>query len=89
MRFVAGLRRVCLGYLAVCEGDLVATATTSKTSGINVEPIAAAHIDSFHRALDVVAREKKYLSMLEATPLPQTRKFVMGMIAKAIHNSSP
>lgn len=51
-------------------------------SGIGIEPIAAAHIDSFHHALDVVAREKKYLSMLEATPLPQTRDFVMGMIEK-------
>ncbi|MDO3436579.1 GNAT family N-acetyltransferase [Rhizobium sp. CBN3] len=60
----------------------MATATTPKTSGVNVEPIAAAYIDSFHRALDAVAREKKYLSMLEATPLPQTREFVMGMIAK-------
>lgn len=56
-------------------------ATASDTSGIRIEPIAAAHIDSFHRALDVVAREKKYLSMLEATPLPDTRAFVMGMIA--------
>ncbi|MDC7741757.1 GNAT family N-acetyltransferase [Rhizobium binxianense] len=51
-------------------------------SGIRIEPIAAAHIDSFHYALDVAAREKKYLSMLEATPLPQTRDFIMGMIEK-------
>ena len=51
-------------------------------SSVRIEPIAATHIDSFHRALDTVAREKKYLSMLEATPLPQTRDFVMGMIAK-------
>ncbi len=51
-------------------------------SGVRIEAIAAAHIDSFHRTLDIVAREKKYLSMIEATPLPQTREFVMGMIAK-------
>ncbi|MBB4572522.1 GNAT superfamily N-acetyltransferase [Rhizobium lentis] len=51
-------------------------------SGIRIEAITAAHIDSFHRTLDIVAREKKYLSMTEATPLPQTREFVMGMIAK-------
>ncbi|MBX4896576.1 GNAT family N-acetyltransferase [Rhizobium bangladeshense] len=49
---------------------------------IRIEPIAAAHIESFHRTLDLVAREKKYLTLLEATPLPQTRDFVMGMIAK-------
>ncbi|MGO8264223.1 GNAT family N-acetyltransferase, partial [Rhizobium ruizarguesonis] len=57
-------------------------AASSDMPGIRIEPIAAAHIYSFHHALDVVAREKKYLSMLEATPLPQTREFVMGMIAK-------
>ncbi|NKM31057.1 GNAT family N-acetyltransferase [Rhizobium laguerreae] len=57
-------------------------AALSDTPGNRIEPIAAAHIDSFHDALDVIAREKKYLSMLEATPLPQTREFVMGMIAK-------
>lgn len=57
-------------------------AALSDTPGIRIEPIAAVHIDSFHHALDVVAREKKYLPMLEATPLPQTREFVMGMIAK-------
>lgn len=51
-------------------------------SAVSIEPIAAAHIDGFHRALDTVAREKKYLSMLEASPLPQTRDFVMGMIEK-------
>jgi len=57
-------------------------AASSDKSGIRIEPIAAVHIDSFHHALDVVAREKKYLSMLEATPLPQMREFVMDMIAK-------
>ncbi|MBX5045958.1 GNAT family N-acetyltransferase [Rhizobium lentis] len=57
-------------------------APSPNASGARIEPIAATHIDSFHRALDVVAREKKYLSMLEATPLPETREFVMGMIAK-------
>ncbi|ARQ58857.1 UNVERIFIED_ORG: RimJ/RimL family protein N-acetyltransferase [Rhizobium etli] len=56
--------------------------TSRDTSGIRIEPIAAAHSDSFHRALDTVAREKKFLSMFEAPPLPQTRDFVMDMIAK-------
>ncbi|EJT04821.1 N-acetyltransferase GCN5 [Rhizobium sp. CCGE 510] len=58
------------------------SAASPDTSRIRIEPIAAAHVDSFHNALDVVAREKKYLSMLEAAPLPQMREFVMGMIAK-------
>ena len=52
-------------------------------SDIAIVPIAPEHIESFHRALDTVAREKKYLSMLEATPLPETREFILGMIRKA------
>jgi RimJ/RimL family protein N-acetyltransferase len=45
-----------------------------------VVPIAPEHIESFHRALDTVARERKYLTLLEAPPLPQTRDFVMENI---------
>ena len=40
------------------------------------------HIEEFHRAVDVVARERKFLSYLEAPPLSQSREFVLGMIAK-------
>ncbi|EJZ18029.1 GNAT family N-acetyltransferase [Rhizobium sp. Pop5] len=56
--------------------------TGADMSAVRIEPITTAHIDGFHRALDIVARERKYLSMLEASPLPQTRDFVMGMIEK-------
>ena len=45
-----------------------------------IEPIAAEHIEGFHKALDTVAREREYLTMLEAFPLEQTRAFVLGMI---------
>lgn len=44
-------------------------------------PIAPEHIDGFHRALDIVARERKYLSFLEAPPLAGMRDFVRGNIA--------
>jgi RimJ/RimL family protein N-acetyltransferase len=37
-------------------------------------------VEGFHRALDTVARERKYLTLLEAPPLSQTREFVLGMI---------
>jgi len=43
-------------------------------------PIAPEHIESFHRALDTVARERKYLTLFEAPQLPQTREFVMENI---------
>jgi RimJ/RimL family protein N-acetyltransferase len=42
--------------------------------------MAPQHIESFHRALDIVAREPKYLTLLEAPPLPETREFVLNII---------
>ncbi|CUW90043.1 GNAT family N-acetyltransferase [Rhizobium pusense] len=46
----------------------------------NIEPIRAEHVESFHRALDAVSRERKYLSFLEAPPLDAVRAFVLDMI---------
>lgn len=47
---------------------------------IVIEPIRKAHVESFHRALDIVARERKYLTFLEAPPLESTRAFICEMI---------
>ncbi len=52
------------------------------TPEIEIAAITAAHIDGFHDALDAVARERKYLTMLEAPPLPRIREFVLDMIDK-------
>jgi ribosomal protein S18 acetylase RimI-like enzyme len=41
-----------------------------------VRPITEADIPEFHRVLDVVAREKKYLSFVEAPPLDSAAAFV-------------
>jgi len=49
---------------------------------IAIVPFASEHIESFHHALDVVSRERKYLSFLEAPPLDQARRFVMDRIAR-------
>lgn len=46
----------------------------------SVAPIEPEHIESFHCALDTVARERKFLTLLEALPLPQTHEFVMNNI---------
>jgi RimJ/RimL family protein N-acetyltransferase len=40
------------------------------------------HTEEVHRVLDIVARERKFLSYLEAPPLAQSREFVLEMIAK-------
>jgi RimJ/RimL family protein N-acetyltransferase len=42
--------------------------------------IAPKHIEGYHRAVDAVARERRYLTLLEAFPLPQTRDFVLRLI---------
>jgi ribosomal protein S18 acetylase RimI-like enzyme len=46
-----------------------------------IEPIAEAHIAGFRAALDRVARERRYLALLEAPPLERTAEFVRGNIA--------
>jgi ribosomal protein S18 acetylase RimI-like enzyme len=44
--------------------------------------ISEKHITGFREALDVVAREKKYLAMTKAFPPAETRKFVRNGLAK-------
>jgi len=49
-----------------------------------IAPISAEHIVSFRSALDQVAREKRYLAMIEAPPLEQVASFVGENIKKGI-----
>ncbi len=42
--------------------------------------ISESHVEGFHAALDRVAREKRYLALLEAPPMEDTRKFVLENI---------
>src|SRR5437868_1447289 len=49
---------------------------------MEIVPIAADHIEGFHRALDFVARERRYLAFLKAPPLESVRAFVLDNIAK-------
>jgi RimJ/RimL family protein N-acetyltransferase len=49
---------------------------------IEIVPISPGHIDSFHRALDIVVRERRYLAMLEAPPIEEFRGFVQNIISR-------
>lgn len=49
---------------------------------MKIVPIAAEHIESFHRALDLVARERRYLAFLAAPPIESTRAFVLNNIER-------
>ena len=47
---------------------------------VDIVPIEEGHIEGFHRALDLVARERRYLAFLEAPPPESTRAFVLDHI---------
>ena len=51
-------------------------------NAVEIVPIAEGHIESFHRTLDIVARERRYLAFLEAPPLPSTRAFILDVIGQ-------
>jgi ribosomal protein S18 acetylase RimI-like enzyme len=48
----------------------------------DIVPIREEHIDGFHRALDIVARERRYLAFLQAPPIEETRAFVRNNIER-------
>ncbi|SMF74498.1 Protein N-acetyltransferase, RimJ/RimL family [Xaviernesmea oryzae] len=50
------------------------------SGAVSIEAMRPEHIESFHRALDTVSRERKYLTFLEAPPLESTRSFILDMI---------
>ena len=54
-------------------------------TSVRIEPMTLDHVDGYRRALDVVARERKYLTMLEARPEPDTLHFVKSNL----ENGSP
>ena len=45
-----------------------------------IVPIAEEHISGFRAAVDVVARERKYLAHLEAPPFEETKRFILRNI---------
>jgi ribosomal protein S18 acetylase RimI-like enzyme len=49
-----------------------------------VAPITAEDADSFHACLGAVARERKYLALLDAPPLERTREFVTLNVEKMV-----
>lgn len=54
----------------------------SLSTTVEIAPIAAEFIGGYWRAVDTVARERRYLTLPEAFPLPETRKFVLRLMDK-------
>jgi ribosomal protein S18 acetylase RimI-like enzyme len=51
---------------------------------VTIVPIAEEHIPGFRLCLDVVARERRYLALLEAPPMDAVAAFVRSNIAASI-----
>jgi len=51
-------------------------------SDVAIEPLAIEQIASFHAALDAVARERQFLTFLEAPPLEPTIQFISSSLTK-------
>lgn len=49
---------------------------------IEIVPIAPDHIEAFHHTLDLVARGRRYLALLEAPPIESFRAFVGDIIKR-------
>jgi RimJ/RimL family protein N-acetyltransferase len=49
---------------------------------VTICSIREEHIEGYHAALDVVARERRYLAFLEAPPIEASRRFVVRNIAE-------
>jgi RimJ/RimL family protein N-acetyltransferase len=53
---------------------------------VEIVPISRRHIAGFHATLDSVAKERRYLAMLEAPSLMRTRRFVLNSLKDgAVH----
>ena len=51
---------------------------------VQIVPIAEKYIESYHKCLDSVARERRYLAFIQAPPLESTRQFILTNIANDI-----
>lgn len=49
---------------------------------IKIEPASLERVDGFWRALDLVARERRYLLFSEAPPIERTREYVREILKK-------
>ena len=61
-------------------------ASTPAPDNVEIVPISRQHMVGFHAALDSVAKERRYLAMLEAPSFWRTRRFVLNTLqAGAVH----
>jgi RimJ/RimL family protein N-acetyltransferase len=49
-------------------------------TSVEIVPTAEQYVDGFHAAVDLVARERRYLAFLEAPPVERSRSFVQSLL---------
>jgi len=52
------------------------------SAGWEIVPAAESYLAGYRRAVDIVARERKYLAFLEAWPIEQTRAFLRDNLSR-------
>lgn len=61
-------------------------ATEQRPAAVEVVPIGRQHLAGFHAAVDSVARERRFLAMLEAPSFVRTRRLVLDSLKDgAVH----
>jgi ribosomal protein S18 acetylase RimI-like enzyme len=58
----------------------MATGITTAMDEIRIVPTTEAHVEGFHRCVDAVARERRYLGFITGPPLEQSRGFVRMLL---------
>ena len=62
------------------------TAARSPPANLQIVPIDRMHLAGFHSAVDDIAKERRYLTMLEAPSFTRTRRLVLDSLrAGAVH----
>ncbi len=61
-------------------------ASRSSPANLQIVPIGQVHLAGFHAAVDGIAKERRYLAMLEAPSFTRTRRLVLDSLkAGAVH----
>lgn len=51
-----------------------------ENSDVMIVPISERHIEGYHRCLDSVARERRYIGFVQGPPLESSREFILSNI---------
>ena len=58
--------------------------TEGENSDVKIVPISERHIEGYHRCLDSVARERRYIGFVQGPPLESSREFVLSNIRNSV-----